>query len=284
MLLKCPFRKVTITYVRMYKGFCFIVCLMIVTFVLVVRLRLHTACLHQVIVSIYWVRLFVPLWLLVIGVSQTSLMVGVFRSKAFLVLWEEETNPSVVRFGRERLSCVIVGIQASGMSIPLSLFTDVKANPAIADVAGSSSKPLRYENLSMLERLSFECIALSKESQNSCHSSSFPLNFRTSSFGSFTLTVLEFAELEVAPFAMTFWFKGLQGDQLAFSLSLNPAGCGTVSFSSIAASLCSTSAFNLAARPWCLLRWIFHRLWVWHKFHHQGARSCQAILLGLYAT
>ena len=40
-----------------------------------------------------------------------------------------------------------------------------------------------------------KCIAVSKESQNSCHSSSFPLNVRTSSFGSFTLTALEFAEL-----------------------------------------------------------------------------------------
>ena len=99
----------------------------------------------------------------------------------------------------------------------------------------------------MFERLLFECIALSNESQNSCHSSSFPLNFHTFSFGSFTLTVLEFAELEVAPFTTTFWIKRLQGDQLMFSLLLNPAGCGTVSFSSIAASLCSTSAFNLAA-------------------------------------
>ena len=92
--------------------------------------------------------------------------------------------------------------------------TDVKANPAIADLAGSSSKPLRYENLSTFERLSFECIALSKESQNSCHSSSFPLNFRTSSLGSFTLA--GFTELEVAPFSTTFWFKGLGGDPLMF--------------------------------------------------------------------
>ena len=85
-----------------------------------------------------------------------------------------------------------------------------------------------------------------RKSQNSCHCSSFPLNFRTSSFGSLTLTVLEFAELKVAPFSTTFWFKGPEGHQLIFWLLLNP-GCSTVSFSSIAASLWSTSAFNLAA-------------------------------------
>ena len=42
--------------------------------------RPHTAGPHQAIVAIYWVELFVPPWLLVIGVSQTSLMVGGFRS------------------------------------------------------------------------------------------------------------------------------------------------------------------------------------------------------------
>ena len=67
-----------------YKGFSFIVCLTIVTLILIATFRLHTACLLQVIVSIYWVKLFVSLWLLVICVSQTSLMVGGFRSKA---LW-----------------------------------------------------------------------------------------------------------------------------------------------------------------------------------------------------
>ena len=64
-------------------------------------------CTLQV-VSIYWVELFVQPWLLVIGVSQTSLMVGGFRAKALLALWEEETDPPAVRRGRGkwgRLSC-----------------------------------------------------------------------------------------------------------------------------------------------------------------------------------
>ena len=57
-----------------------------------------------------------------IGVSRTSLMVGGFVSKALLVLSQEETNPSAVRCGRERLlCCLIVAIYASGISIPLSL-------------------------------------------------------------------------------------------------------------------------------------------------------------------
>ena len=51
------------------------------------------------IVSIYWVELFVPPWLLVIGVSRTSLMIGEFRSKALLSLWGEETDPWAVRCG-----------------------------------------------------------------------------------------------------------------------------------------------------------------------------------------
>ena len=64
-------------------------------------------CTLQV-VSIYWVELFVPPWLLVIGVSQTSLMVGGCRAKALLALWEEETDPPAVRRGRGkwgRLPC-----------------------------------------------------------------------------------------------------------------------------------------------------------------------------------
>ena len=95
--------KILIIVDNVYKGFSFIVCLMIVTLMLIATFRPHTAGLHQAIVSIYWVGLFVPLWLLVIGVSQTSLMVGGFRSKALLsllVLWEEETDPSAVRCGR----------------------------------------------------------------------------------------------------------------------------------------------------------------------------------------
>ena len=95
--------KILIIVDNVYKGFSFIVCLTIVTLMLIATFRPHTAGLHQAIVSIYWVGLFVPLWLLVIGVSQTSLMVGRFRSKALLsllVLWEEETDPSAVRCGR----------------------------------------------------------------------------------------------------------------------------------------------------------------------------------------
>ena len=95
--------KILIIVDNVYKGFSFIVCLTIVTLILIATFRPHTAGLHQAIVSIYWVGLFVPLWLLVIGVSQTSLMVGGFRSKALLsllVLWEEETDPSAVRCGR----------------------------------------------------------------------------------------------------------------------------------------------------------------------------------------
>ena len=56
--------------------------------------RPRTARLQQAIVSIYWVRLYVPPWLLVIGVSWTSFMVDGSRSKGLLALLEEETVPS----------------------------------------------------------------------------------------------------------------------------------------------------------------------------------------------
>ena len=46
-----------------------------------------------------WVELFVPMWFLVIGVSQTLLMVVGFRSKGLLALWEKETDSSAVRCG-----------------------------------------------------------------------------------------------------------------------------------------------------------------------------------------
>ena len=55
----------------------------------------------------YWVEPFVPPWLLVIGVSQTLLRIGGFRSKALLALWEEDTDLSAVRCGRIRLSCCL---------------------------------------------------------------------------------------------------------------------------------------------------------------------------------
>ena len=105
----------------MFTGFSFIVCLTIVTFILVL-IRPHKAAPHQAIVSIYWVELFVPTWLLVIGISQTSLMAGAFRSKVLLALREENTHPSAVLCGRGRMLCwLIVGIHASGISILLCL-------------------------------------------------------------------------------------------------------------------------------------------------------------------
>ena len=79
-----------------------------------------TAGLYQAIVrivTIYLGELIVTLWLLVIGVSQTSLMIGGFRSKAWLALLEEETVPSAVFCGKDRL----LGIHALGISISLSL-------------------------------------------------------------------------------------------------------------------------------------------------------------------
>ena len=113
--------KIIIMVDNVYKGFSFIVCLTIVTLILVVT-RPHTAGPHQAIVSIYWVELFVPTWLLVIGVSQTSLIVGAFRSKALLALREEKTDPSAVLCGRGRmLCCLILGILAAGISILLCL-------------------------------------------------------------------------------------------------------------------------------------------------------------------
>ena len=100
--------KILITVDNAYEGLSFIVCLTIVTLILIATFRPHTTGLHQAIVSIYWVKLFVPPWLLVIGVSQTLHMVGGFRSKALLALWDEETDPSAVRCARGRLSCCLI--------------------------------------------------------------------------------------------------------------------------------------------------------------------------------
>ena len=83
------------------------VCLTIVALILIATFRPYTAGLHQAIVSIYWVEPFVPPWLLMIGVSQTSLMIGGFRSKALLALWEDDTDPLAVRCGRGRQSCCL---------------------------------------------------------------------------------------------------------------------------------------------------------------------------------
>ena len=128
--------KIIIIVGNVYKGFSFIVCLTVVTLMLIATFRPHTAGLHQAIVSIYWVELFVPPWLLVTGLSQTSLVVCGFRSKALSALWEEETDPSAVRCGRGRLSyCLIVGIHAIGTygfhELKLQPFLNTPIRPGI---------------------------------------------------------------------------------------------------------------------------------------------------------
>ena len=75
-------------------------------------------------------------WLLVTGLSQTSLVVGGCRSKALSALWEEETDPSAVRCGRGRLSyCLIVGIHAIGIygfhELKLRPFLNTPIRPGI---------------------------------------------------------------------------------------------------------------------------------------------------------
>ena len=111
---------------NVYKGLSLIVCATIVTLTLIVTFRPYTAGFHQLIVSIYWIGLFLPPWLFMIGVSQTLLMVGGFRSKALLVLWEEETDPSAVGCGRDRLSCcLIVGIQSCFRNLSSTVPIDV---------------------------------------------------------------------------------------------------------------------------------------------------------------
>ena len=50
----------------------FITCLTIATYLLITAFRSLTAGLYLAMVSIYWVGLSVPPWLLVIGASQTS--------------------------------------------------------------------------------------------------------------------------------------------------------------------------------------------------------------------
>ena len=54
--------KILIIVDNVYKGFSFIDYLTIVTLILITTFRPHTAGLHQAIVSIYWVGLFVPPW------------------------------------------------------------------------------------------------------------------------------------------------------------------------------------------------------------------------------
>ena len=62
---------------------------MIVTYILIAMFQSCPAVLHQAIKLIYWVGLTcIPLWLLVIGVSQTSLKVDGCRSKVLLAFSE----------------------------------------------------------------------------------------------------------------------------------------------------------------------------------------------------
>ena len=75
------------------------------------RFDCNTASLHQVTRSIVYVSLFVPWWFAAIGAFRSSLL---FRLLDVVL--------SQVRFVVGRLLCfLIVGIQASGISIPLSL-------------------------------------------------------------------------------------------------------------------------------------------------------------------
>ena len=67
----------------------------------------------------------VPQWLLVIGVLQTSLIVGGFRSEALLVLWKEETDPSAVCCGRDWLSWIETHQPIARFVIHQSLTTTV---------------------------------------------------------------------------------------------------------------------------------------------------------------
>ena len=83
--------KVLIIVDNVYKEFSFFVCLTIVTLILIATFLLRTAGLHQAIVSIYRVELFVPPWLIVIGVPQFSLLVGGFPSKALLAVRVQRT-------------------------------------------------------------------------------------------------------------------------------------------------------------------------------------------------
>ena len=81
--------------------------LLIATF----RLQYSAANLHQAMRSIVYVSLFVACWFAAIGAFRSSLL--------FRLL---DVVPSQVRFVVDRLLCfLIVGIQASGISIPLSL-------------------------------------------------------------------------------------------------------------------------------------------------------------------
>jgi len=75
------------------------------------RFDCNTASLHQAMRSIVYVSLFVACWFAAFGAFRSSLLFRLLD----VVPWQ-------VRFVVDRLSCfLIVHIQASGISIPLSL-------------------------------------------------------------------------------------------------------------------------------------------------------------------
>ena len=81
----------------------------------------YTAGLHQVMVSTDCVTVQVAPWFVLIGAFRSSLrllLIGGFQSLSYRL----EIFPSAVRLGTDRLlCCLIVGIHASAISIPLSL-------------------------------------------------------------------------------------------------------------------------------------------------------------------
>ena len=113
---------------NVYRGFSFIVCLtIIVTLILIATFWPHTAGLHQTIMLTYWGKLFVPPWLWLWLISDwciTNLAHGwwVLIQRIVGIVRGRNCDPSAVHCGRGRMSCCrIVGIHASGISIPLSL-------------------------------------------------------------------------------------------------------------------------------------------------------------------
>ena len=75
------------------------------------RFHCSAASLHQVMRSIVYVSIFVACWFAAIGAFRSSLLFRLLH-----------VVPSQVRFVVDWLLCfLIVGIQASGISIPLSL-------------------------------------------------------------------------------------------------------------------------------------------------------------------
>ena len=120
--------------------------------------RPHTAGLRQAMVSIYWVELFLPPWLLVIGVSKTLLTVGGFRSKALLALWEEKTDPSAVRCGGDQFSCcLIVGIHASGISVSTVPVDVVRVKSYLDNLLNSTRVPVRSSQLQLQSSVNSVC-------------------------------------------------------------------------------------------------------------------------------